>query len=369
MDVLIIGSYPPPVGGNTVHIQRLLSFLVRAGHRAAVVDYLSATEGGIDKGANVTVLPPGHVRKLRELVRIALRTKAETVVHFHVSALNRFKWVAPLLLLLFRRQPKVITIHSGSFIEETSERAIQIYLKWLCKSLCHIITVSVEQSEHLAALGVPAEKLSIIPAFLPQHSDPARLPASVAEGAAGGKTLVLTSGYLTSLYNYDVLIDCIARLDRRRYCFVFAFYNERDAAYEQHIEDRLAAFDNVVVLRDQPSEVFVTIVERSDIYVRTTLTDGDAVAIREAQHFGKTVFASDCVARPAGCVLFPTSDSEALFNLFQVSGGSAGMAPAFVHASNADRIVNVYQRVQSAKRPARLQAASESSIRTPTRRI
>ena len=45
--------------------------------------------------------------------------------------------------------------------------------------------------------------------------------------------------------------------------------------------------------------------------MRPTRTDGDAVSIREAMHFGRPVVASDAVPRPEGVVTFPSRDQAA----------------------------------------------------------
>jgi hypothetical protein len=59
---------------------------------------------------------------------------------------------------------------------------------------------------------------------------------------------------------------------------------------------------------------FVNLIAASDIVVRPTNTDGDALTIREGLFLGKTVIASDVVTRPEGTVLFTTRNNEDLKN-------------------------------------------------------
>ena len=39
MHILIVGAYPPPIGGITVHVKRLFSALKENGHQVTVFDF------------------------------------------------------------------------------------------------------------------------------------------------------------------------------------------------------------------------------------------------------------------------------------------------------------------------------------------
>src|SRR5258708_7767239 len=143
MKILIIGSYPPPIGGNTVHIQRLMTLLQNAGHHVRILDYLSPIQ---NKAQNVITLPPSVVYKLLPILRLARQTSTDTLVHFHVSAMGRFKWFAPFLCMLFWRNRKLITIHSGSFITNMDHPLFRFYLVFILRLFDCVITVSAEQN-------------------------------------------------------------------------------------------------------------------------------------------------------------------------------------------------------------------------------
>jgi hypothetical protein len=51
---------------------------------------------------------------------------------------------------------------------------------------------------------------------------------------------------------------------------------------------------------------------RAAAMVRPTVTDGDAVSVREALWLGIPVVASDCVARPPGTRVVPARDLDAI---------------------------------------------------------
>jgi glycosyltransferase involved in cell wall biosynthesis len=52
------------------------------------------------------------------------------------------------------------------------------------------------------------------------------------------------------------------------------------------------------------------VMSESDVFLRPTNTDGDAVSIREALYLGTPVVTSDAVPRPEPCVLFANRDMK-----------------------------------------------------------
>src|SRR5262249_1967123 len=54
-----------------------------------------------------------------------------------------------------------------------------------------------------------------------------------------------------------------------------------------------------------------------DLFLRTTLYDGDAVSVREAIHLGVPVIATDNGMRPVGCDLIPIADAGALIRAIE----------------------------------------------------
>ena len=57
---------------------------------------------------------------------------------------------------------------------------------------------------------------------------------------------------------------------------------------------------------------FIKLIIHTDIVLRPTNTDGDALTVREGLFLGKPVVASDVVIRPEGTKLFKTRDAESL---------------------------------------------------------
>ena len=54
--------------------------------------------------------------------------------------------------------------------------------------------------------------------------------------------------------------------------------------------------------------------KHADLFLRTTSTDGDSVALREALYFGVPVVASDVTGRPVGVTLYEFANPAALYS-------------------------------------------------------
>jgi len=308
MRVLMIGPYPPRIGGISTHVQRMVSFLQNRGHDVKVLDYLGSPTG---VPSEVITLPSNLLLKALSLIRIAASTPSDTVVHMHIAVMTLFKWVAPLLLLLFWRQPKILSLHAGALVDEIGHPWQRGYVRWITGRYDRIVAVSASLAGAIAELGIPQERIAVIPAFIPAKPDKDMIPEEIRT-IAGTRILIVTSGAISSVYDHDVLIDCIEQLPSEKYAFVFAFYAQPNPECERRIKNRLMKLDNVFAYNGLSPEQFSV----CDIYVRTSTVDGDCVAIREAESLGLTVFASDSVWRPEFCQLFPLENSRALLDLF-----------------------------------------------------
>ena len=112
------------------------------------------------------------------------------------------------------------------------------------------------------------------------------------------------------IYGLDMCIEAMRRLLQKNLpvCFIFIVSSvENSAAYfDKNIRliADLKLEDHFLLINERLS--FVKLIERSDVVVRPTNTDGDALTVREALYLGKKTLASDVVERPSGTVLFKT---------------------------------------------------------------
>ena len=91
---------------------------------------------------------------------------------------------------------------------------------------------------------------------------------------------------------------------------------------------------------------FAKIIENSDIVLRPTHADGDAITIREALFLGKLILASDIVQRPQGTLLFKTRDQEDFY--LQLSSLLNGFqSSSILSSTDIDLITSEYRKCYS----------------------
>ncbi len=320
--VVLLGGYPPPVGGNSVHIERLARGLVAHGYRCHVVDPYSAEPVVATNNINVSRVGGKGLRSLIKAALLIRKIKPD-VVHMHVSAMERFVYAGPVLLLLSGRiSRRVLTIHSGSFAQRFIK---QLWLKRLfsiafLKKFDTLITVNAEQKSVLVRYGCDEQRVRTIPAYIaPDVSESAELAEVIAQARADNKDLLVTSGYGLPLYGYEKIVHALISDSQlaRRFRLVICMYNTYDESYINQLQQSIGPLEGTLIFRGLSAGEFAYLLARAAVYVRATDRDGDAVAIREANSFGVQVIASSVVSRPAFCKLF---DRESTASLVQSLG-------------------------------------------------
>jgi glycosyltransferase involved in cell wall biosynthesis len=119
-------------------------------------------------------------------------------------------------------------------------------------------------------------------------------------------------------YGLDLCIDAAIRLKKmnRNICFVYAVSDPHGdlniKEYEQRITDN-NLWDIFYLQKSQVS--FVQLIQHSDIVLRPSNTDGDALTVREGLYFNRPVVASDAVKRPEDALLFTDRNADSFVQM------------------------------------------------------
>lgn len=338
--IALVGGYPPPLGGCSVHVQRLRRALADE-WQVTVVDLY-----GRRPGAERDVVRCGNRAPFNVFRAIgALRSARPSIAHFHVSALRAFAFAGwPLLAALPSTSRSVLTIHGGAFAGEISRapRWRRAITGALLRRFDAIVAVSAPQRDALVGLGVSPERIAVVPAFVPPVARDGAESASVGALKTRTDGVLVCSGYAQRHYGYHDVIAAVELLRERGRTIGLAvcWYNSYDAAYVAALETRLQTVPHVL-FRDLPPDRFAAVLAAGTCYVRATDRDGDAVAIREASYFERPVIASDAAPRPAGCLVYPYGDVAALADAIEtvLRDPSAGHIPPGEDGIAALRIV------------------------------
>ena len=202
--------------------------------------------------------------------------------------------------------------------------------RWLWRMGIRRFDAVVTVNRHLQSFAIDSLKLSrekvyMIPAFLPPTRNAIsklQLPKDIADFVRSHSPCLCATGCFGGTYKgyhtygFELLLGLVKRLGPLfpGVGLVLAINYVRDPEHKQMFREELRASgleDNVLIV-EELGENYLELVRRSDIFLRPTYTEGDALSVRESLHFGVATVASDCAPRPDGCVLFKTGDVEDL---------------------------------------------------------
>ena len=305
MKVLLIGDYPPPYGGISVHVQQLALFLRQHGAECAVLDI---EPGSAPKTGAIRVT--GALGFLLALVRFS---RSGFVSHIHTNGHNFKSWLAIAVTAwvgFFFGRRNIATLHSGLMPDYAAGGGFG--RKWMIRAalwpLGGVIAVNQKIERALLDLKVAPPRIFVLPAFA-LGPRAAALPGWFDDYRERFSPLIASAVYLEKEYGTDLLVEACVTL-RGRYpdlgCLIMGSGGE-ETAVRSRIQ-RAGGADFLFLLGNVPHDLCLSIMERSDLFVRPTLFDGDAISVREALALGVPTVASDVGYRPPGTRLFKPGD-------------------------------------------------------------
>jgi len=313
MDISQVGSYPPPYGGQSVHIRNLKDFLVSKGHECIVLNTGQSKAAQEERIVNVA----DGVDLLRKLW--ANRTD---LIHVHLGGIGSFNklYLCFAVSKICRRQTVVVTLHSGGFVEDV-ERLRPVRKRLLLHILRRVdLVIAVNEAirDFLVREGVDKEKVSLIPAYsLSVDLTDVKVPESVETFLSEHDPVLSCMGFFEPQYGFDLAIQAVKSL-KKTYPgtgLVIMASGERNGSLPPVAEDLDAEY--VLVLKDMEKTACLKVLSRSSAFLRPTDYDGDAISVREAVAIGTPVVASSVGTRPEGTVLFKRGDGDELLSLLE----------------------------------------------------
>jgi len=302
--ILEIGPYSA-VGGVSVHIKRLAILL----SEQFDISFIDESPRSRERQSVF------NLRSLNVVTYFRL-IKRTDIVHIHTG----FWWLRCLHVFNSRlcRKKIVVTLHSHVGMRSSLSRIIT---RHVLDSVSRVIAVN---EEIVNRLGL--REVVVAPAFVPPDlATEQELPAEIASllQIVSGYKLIVSNAFRLKLhdgqdlYGLDLLIEVARKIKAEdkpyRIIFVVASKNEKSnlmAQYTSMVEEE--DLGNIISIVNYPVS-FVRLVAASNLVVRATNTDGDALTIREALYLNRSVVASDVISRPPGTVLFRNRDAHDLY--------------------------------------------------------
>jgi glycosyltransferase involved in cell wall biosynthesis len=307
----MLGPVPPPFGGVSAHVSRLVPLLERVGLKVGVLNHFGST----DMPFVVAALNRNPIN----YYRIPKKFRAR-IVHYHYSG-----WSELVTLALARRssgERYILTLHGGAIYRPLRSKMPMVsrITWWALRRFDTIIAVDPNVASFVES-RLDKPRIEVVPAFLESGNDsPAGYDAPIEAFLDSGRVLVVAAygvqflGDGREVYGLDVVVQAFTTLARDRTDLRLAIFlarrqlGPRPRRHLARLERRLQQAG----LRDRSLIVFglplLPALRSNAVFVRPTRAEGDAVSVREAQSVGVPVVASDVVPRPSGVVVFPTDD-------------------------------------------------------------
>lgn len=312
--IAILGIYPPPFGGVAVHIQRVADQFVAQGNQV----HIFKTERWLRR-----VLFPFYLITLL----IWVLTRRPHYIYYHSSYLN-FSIVELLMLSLVKpllRCAITVVDHDCRHLYKRSARYKRWY-NWLLHNKGYsLVCIGESTWKSYKENSIEPSSCAVEQAFLPPSAATAHLvlqtyPSSLSIFMKDHTPLIALSAAHALLlqgkdvYGLDLSIDMLARIrgqypDAGLIIGLPQVLNENYFERVQHRMRQKGVAEQIYILHG--NKEFWPLLQKVDLFVRPTLSDGDSISIREALYFQVPVVASDVVQRPTGTYCFKTGDVAA----------------------------------------------------------
>ena len=304
----IIGPYPPPYGGISVHIMRLIPY-----YKSSGIDYTVYNHGKFDNPKlKVVSIYNDYLWWLKYLL---LGSSAD-VVHFHFFTLIHFVYV--LIFSRFHKNKIVISIHNEKLLLINPKMKNFLVFCLLKTKNKTVIAVSQKVSDYLNDNHI---ETIYIPAYIPP----------IKQKKIEDKFLDIfysTSRDLDSIdstYSFDMVIELLNTIEEENilkdteykdYKLHF-FIGSKEYDYTS-FSSKLASVknqDKIVIYEEKNMSEYLGV---ADLLLRPNRVDAYGVSVKEALDNDIDAIASDVCRRPKGTILFKNNSMDDLLYKFRM---------------------------------------------------
>lgn len=313
--VLQLGPYPPPEGGINRNMLAIREELQKNGHECLIV--ATAKSSKIISEENVF-----HPRSPREVIKL-LKNLDFDVLHLHVGGeINKRVLGLIAVCAYFGRGKSVLTVHSGGYPFSKAGKAAKKYSirGAIFRRFEKIITVNPLLAKVFEKYGAAKEKISVIYPFVHRNPDKSiQIPPRLKDFAEKHSPFLLTVCLLEDTYDLFMQIDAMARVLEKLpgAGLMIVGSGSLEADLKKAIAGKSYA-GRIFLAGDVEHKITLHLIKKADILLRTTLFDGDAIAVREALFLDTPVIATDNKMRPEGAHLIPVHDADALIEKIEI---------------------------------------------------
>ena len=309
--ILLVGPYPPPLGGVSVYVKRLKKLLDKRGHQT-----------------DVFFTSKKYKSKMKNSIKLFLLFYRN---NYDIINIHGYFRAYILMIFLGKYIKKYDIFYTGHNprIFDNKNKFTRYFIKKFIEKLDYLILVADHVLENLKENNVKLpSKLIVQHAFLPPpFEEEDRIIRSYSletnNFLSKQKPLIIANAWQIKfyqnmdLYGLDLCVELTCRLKKSfpKIGLLFALANNHvNADYIRKIKNRI----NILGIKDNfhfmtGQKELWPLFKKADLSIRPTATDGDAISIRESLHFNCPVVASDAVQRPKNTTIFKSRDVDDLY--------------------------------------------------------
>lgn len=301
--ILLIGNTPPPHGGIAVHVQSLHDRLRE----------LDAWVRVLSLGARHSAPAVQGVRSAPALIaELSTHALLGFLPHLHVSGHTLKSWLIAAAVAALRRpggQGAMLTLHSGMVPQFLAlEPRRRAWIGQVARRFSAVFAVNAEVAEAIGSLGVPSSKIRVLAAgFIP--AAPGQAPSALRALRQRAMPLIASAIAEGPIYAAREIVRALPAIAARLPCAGLALFGPGPIEPLRTLARDLGVLDRVAFLGELDRARALAVVAESDLFLRATRADGDAISVREALCLGKPVVASRVGERPGSAYLFAPGDA------------------------------------------------------------
>jgi len=311
--ILIIGPYPPPLGGVSIHIKRVKKKLENQKNHVFIFDTSKKFKR--------------KFLSFKNFVKTIFKIKPE-IVFFHEPTESVQKLFVTVFLKLFLKY-KLLTIDHDCRLLYNFKFLKKLFLKSILKKIDEIVVIgNTTEKCYIDNKIKILHKTSVESPFLKpnlreEEKILKKLPNSVHDFLKEHSPIISANAFVPTilpnggdLYGFDLCIELIKSLKKTNPTVGLIFgickiETESHKKYFEKIKKEIKKFNlenNFYFLTSD--QEFWPIIKKSDLFVRPTLSDSFGISVHEAITFGVPTIASDVCTRPEGAILFKKENLE-----------------------------------------------------------